>query len=205
MAAPQAAFTASPTSGSVGASISFTNTSSGGSGSLNYLWKFGDGETSSSESPSHSYDAAGTYTVTLTVTDSAGGTDTETKANYITITDPLVADFSASPTSVLVGQTVTFTDESSGGRRHTPAGGTSTTTARWTAPRENPSYAYSSPGTYTVKFTVTDSATPTHHADTTERSGYIVVMANEVVVTFPDPNLEAAIRVAIEKPSRRHP
>ena len=53
--------------------------------------------------------------MTLTVTDSAGGTDTETKTDYINIADPLVADFSASPTSVLVGQAVTFTNESSGG------------------------------------------------------------------------------------------
>jgi PKD repeat protein len=156
VAAPQAAFTASPTSGNVGASISFTNTSSGGSGSLSHQWNFGDGETSTSVSPSHSYDAAGTYTVTLTVTDSAGGTDTETKPNYISIADPLVADFSASPTSVLVGQAITFTNESSGG--------TSPYSYQWdfgdggTSPSENPSYAYSSPGTYSVTLTVTDAA-----------------------------------------------
>ena len=51
------------------------------------------------QNPSHSYGSAGTYTVVLQVTDSAEATDTETKANYITVDQPLSVTTSP-PTAV---------------------------------------------------------------------------------------------------------
>ncbi len=172
VSAPQADFTASPTSANAGQTISFTNTSTGGSGSLSYQWDFGDTGSSTNANPTHAYTAAGTYTVSLTVTDSASGTDTETKNNYITIINPLVADFSASRTSVIVGQSVTFTNATTGGS--TPY------TCQWDfdnngTPDSNaqtPSYAYGSAGTYSVSLTVTDSVAVT---DDVVKTGYITV------------------------------
>lgn len=86
---PVASFTATPTSGLVPLSVSFTGTSMpGGSGPITgQLWDFGDGTTSTNPNPSHSFTTAGPHTVILTVTgtspdgsDSASQTITATVA-----------------------------------------------------------------------------------------------------------------------------
>ena len=83
--APVADFSGSPTSGDAPLAVGFSDASTG---SVNtYSWTFGDGGTSSAQNPSHSYASAGSYTVSLTVT-GPGGSDGETKAGYITVTDP---------------------------------------------------------------------------------------------------------------------
>ncbi|MCB0768885.1 MAG: gliding motility-associated C-terminal domain-containing protein [Flavobacteriales bacterium] len=60
-----AAFTA-PDPICAGASVSFTNLSSGATG---HFWEFGDGSTSTSTSPTHTYSEPGTYVVRLTSSD----------------------------------------------------------------------------------------------------------------------------------------
>jgi PKD repeat protein len=78
-----AAFTATPTSGTVPLLVDFTNLSSGDYDTC--LWEFGDGQTSTDcHDPSHLYAAAGVYTVSLTVT-GPGGTDTAVQADYIVV------------------------------------------------------------------------------------------------------------------------
>lgn len=67
---PVASFTADTTQG---ATVSFTNTSTGG---VSYLWYFGDGTSSTATDPIHTFTTAGSYTVTLVVTNSLGCTDT---------------------------------------------------------------------------------------------------------------------------------
>jgi PKD repeat protein len=155
-----------------GQDVHFTDDSSGGSGSFSYEWDFGDTGTSTDQNPSHAYAAPGTYTVSLTVTDSADNPVTETKTDCISVVDPPDADFSADPTALLVGQTVSFTDLSSGGvgslSHEWEFGDTGTSTD------QDPSHAYADPGTYTVTLTVTDSATNT---DTETKTGYITVVA----------------------------
>ena len=70
--APVAAFTnATPRSGTVPLSVTFTDQSTG-TLPLTYAWNFGDGNTSTSENPSHTYTAVGSYSVNLTVTNSVG-------------------------------------------------------------------------------------------------------------------------------------
>lgn len=81
---PTAAFSASETTICEGATISFTDASSGNPTSWN--WNFGDGETSTDQSPVHTYAAAGTYTVTLTATN-ANGSDNQEMTNYIVVED----------------------------------------------------------------------------------------------------------------------
>lgn len=80
---PVADFTASPTSGCPGTSVSFTNTSTN---ATSYAWTFtgGSPSSSSSASPTVTYNTPGTYAVTL-VASNASGSDTETKTGFITI------------------------------------------------------------------------------------------------------------------------
>ena len=85
--APDASFTASPTSGTAPLTVQFTDLSTGSPTS--WQWDFeNDGTIDSSErNPPHSYQNPGTYSVFLRVTN-AIGSDTEIKTGYITVTSP---------------------------------------------------------------------------------------------------------------------
>ncbi|WP_426997067.1 PKD domain-containing protein [Pseudarthrobacter sp. N5] len=71
-AAPVAAFTATPTSGTAPLTVSFTDTSTGTPAS--WSWTFGDGTTSTAQNPSHTYATASSYTAKLTAANSGGST-----------------------------------------------------------------------------------------------------------------------------------
>jgi PKD repeat protein len=78
-------FTASPTVGSPGTTVTFTNLSGGDVSSA--TWNFGDGSPSQSTTAStvqHTYNTPGLYTVSLTVEDGVD-TDVRTRSNYIWI------------------------------------------------------------------------------------------------------------------------
>lgn len=168
-AAPVAAFSGSPTSGTAPLAVTF---SSGSSGNISaYSWSFGDGATSSAQSPSHTYTAAGTYSVSLTVT-GAGGTNTKTSTNYITVSAASaapVAAFSASPTSGNAPLTVGFSNASTG----------NVSTYAWnfgdgsTSSTASPSHVYSTAGTYTVSLTVSGPG----GTNTKTSAGFITVTA----------------------------
>ena len=153
-------------------SFAFTDETSGGLPPYNnWIWNFGDGiGTSTLENPSYTYPFAGTYTVSLTVSDSLPGasTDTETKVNYITVSDPVVADFSADsgipghPHEGYAGVTsFAFTDESYDGVPPYTNWAWDFGDGMGTSTLENPSYVYPFAGIYTVSLTVTDSASGT--------------------------------------------
>ncbi|MFZ0932215.1 MAG: choice-of-anchor tandem repeat GloVer-containing protein [Syntrophobacteraceae bacterium] len=74
-AAPEANFSASPSSGKAPLRVNFTNKSTGLVTS--WLWRFGDGATSTDESPDHTYNTPGTYTAMLTAY-GPGGTGSKT-------------------------------------------------------------------------------------------------------------------------------
>jgi PKD repeat protein len=81
--APVANFTGTPTSLTVGSSVSFSDTSTGNPTA--WAWTFGDGGTSNSgPNVAHAYNTAGTYSVSLTVT-GPGGSNSITKTNYIVV------------------------------------------------------------------------------------------------------------------------
>jgi PKD repeat protein len=161
---PGAKFTGSPTSGVAPLEVTFSNAST-----LDYtdsLWAFGDGGMSTEEDPTHTYTAAGSYTVTLTVS-GPGGSDTETKPGYITVYEPVTAEFTASPTSGLAPLEVTFTNASTGDYTDSQwafgDGGTST--------EEDPTHTYTAAGGYTVTLTVSKPGS----SDTETKVGYITV------------------------------
>ena len=119
-----------------------------------WLWDFGDSNSSTEQNPFHVYDSAGTYTVELTLngtyTYSVEITVSGSSANY-----PVpIASFTIDDSSVLVGDTVTFADISTG---NTP------TAWAWefgdgdTSASQNPTHVYDTAGVYTVRLKVSNS------------------------------------------------
>ncbi len=96
-------FSGAPLSLCEGATVTFTDASTGTSGSTTYSWNFGAGAspaTANTVGPhAVTYTTPGLKTVTLTITE--GASDTETKTNYISVT-PTVGDpaFTAGATTV---------------------------------------------------------------------------------------------------------
>ncbi len=124
---------------------SFTDLTTGSPSS--WLWDFGDGNTSTMQNPSHSYAVPGTYTVCLTATNTCG---TDSSCQVITVTCPAPGtDFSSSASSLAAS----FTDLTTG----------SPISWLWdfgdgnTSTMQNPSHSYSTPGSYTVCLTTTNS------------------------------------------------
>ena len=80
-AAPQAAFTATPLTGSAPLAVAFDgSTSSDSDGTIaSYAWMFGDGATATGVTASHTYETGGNYTARLTVTDNQNATGTTTR------------------------------------------------------------------------------------------------------------------------------
>jgi PKD repeat protein len=175
---PQADFTANVTSGSVPLNVHFTDLSTGNPTS--WAWNFGDGAVSNQQNPIHTYSTTGTYSVSLTVSN-PNGSSTNGKANFISVTTPisipLVADFTASPTTGTAPLNVQFTDSSTG----------NPTFWSWnfgdgaTSNQKNPVHTYSAAGTYTVGLTVSNA-----NGSTT------ITKANFISVTSPETTVPAA-------------
>ena len=179
--APTAAFTATPTSGSVPLTVKFTDMSANNPAS--WSWDFGDGSTSTDQNPSHTYQNTGRYTVKLTVTNDLGS-NTKTKSDYIMVNGSLpVADFSANTTTGAAPLTVSFTDKSTG----------KPTSWSWdfgdgsTSTEQNPTHIYQNAGKYTVKLTASND----QGSDTKTKTDYITVNPNNggggTQGTFTDP------------------
>ncbi len=98
---PSASASASPASGTVPLTVSFTGSASGGNAPLTYLWNFGDGTTSTAQNPQHTYSTNGTFVASFQVTDADG--DAASSNVAITASNPPF-DFSvsASPTTATV-------------------------------------------------------------------------------------------------------
>ncbi len=141
-------FSYSPANPVVGQDVQFSNASTGSITS--YSWNFGDGSSSTLKDPVHKYGSAGNFSVTLTATNAKGS---KSKSQTITINQLLSPSFSYSPVSPYAGQTVQFTDSSSG----------NPTSWSWdfgdgsTSSLQNPTHAYSSAGTYTVTLTASNN------------------------------------------------
>ncbi len=167
---PVANFTSDKTTVGAGGSVAFTDQSTNSPTSWSWAFEGGTPSTSTAQNPTITYNTAGTYDVSLTATNSAGS-DSETKVDYITVTapQPPVAAFTGSPTTVSVGGTVAFTDQSTNSPTSwawTFAGGTPGTSTT-----KNPTITYNTAGTYNVSLTATNAA----GSGSLTKTGYITV------------------------------
>ncbi len=169
-----AEFSADHTEGCAPFTVNFTDESVGSITGWN--WDFGDGLQSLAQNPSHTYSAPGTYDVALTVS-GPDGSDLMTKYSYIVVGDVPAADFSSSvaiPDVATAGVPIDFTDLSTG----MPTswlwdfgdGGSSTA--------QNPSYAYSVGGVYSVSLTATNSC-----GEDTELKSNLIYVTGSVAPT----------------------
>jgi len=187
---PVADFTADNTIVMTGGSVNFTDLSSGDPDQ--WVWTFVGGTPGfyvGQTPPPITYNSSGSYNVALFISNVAG-TSTEVKVNYIHVGDAPGADFSGNPTSLYEGETVNFTDLSTGTPESwlwefeggAPASSTS----------QNPSgILYSVPGIYDVTLTVTNI----FGTDVVLKEQYIDVMpvgldeqAEVVIRIYPNPN-----------------
>lgn len=178
---PVANFTATPLGGCSPLIISFQDQSTGNP--LQWHWDFGNGNTSSLQNPTASYFNTGNYTVSLTVTN-LNGTNTLTRTQYITVYEPPVADFSASPISGCFPLRVNFTDLSSAGIGNTNVSWLWDFGNGTTSTLQNPQTTYNSAGLYTITLKVTNDKGCTK---TVSRNNFISV-TNGVSASFTNSN-----------------
>ncbi len=114
-------------------------------------WDFDDGDSSIAQNPIHIYQSTGTYDVTLTVTSSLGCS--YTLIQTVTVHPPPTAAFGYSPSAPAIDEAISFSDLSSGA-----------VSWNWdfgdnfgTSSNQNPSYTYSSAGTYLVSLEISNS------------------------------------------------
>ena len=171
-----AGFSGEPLSGTLPLTVTFSNLSSGDYDTC--AWDFGDGSSSAvCGDPEHTYASSGTYTVSLTVS-GLGGSDTETKASFITVYEPVTADFSATPLSGTLPLMVEFTNMSTGDYD----------TCAWdfgdgseSADCKDVSHLYTLAGSYTVSLTVSGLG----GEDTMTKTDFVMVEKPEALIYLP--------------------
>lgn len=166
---PTPDFSADQTILQVGESVNFTDMTSGNP--LEWEWTFeggAPGTYSGKEPPPITYNTAGKYDVSLTVSNTIGG-NTKDSTEMIIVGAP-AADFSASNTYLHSGETVDFTDETTGDPvewNWTFYGGTPETSIE-----QNPTgIGYSTQGSYDVKLVVVNQ----YGSDSITKEEYVVV------------------------------
>lgn len=152
IASGNAAFTQSVTQGCGPLTVAFTHP---GSGAVSWQWNFGDGTNSLVQNPTHTYIDAGSYNVTLTVTNAAGCVSTTTVNNAVTVQNSTV-NFSITNQSGCDQLSVSFQ------RQVTPPG--TAASVIWdfgdgtTSTQNNPTHIYTTPGSYDVTLTLTNTS-----------------------------------------------
>jgi len=155
-----AGFSYSPTCPNVDESVIFTDQSQGNP--YNWEWNFDDGTVSYSQNPSHTYSSAGEYDVTLTVSKSGTTSDSVTKT--ITVSEGIPkpdADFIWLPTCPDVGETIYFTNTSTGegiDQWSWDFDDAMDFTGKRYSTLQNPSHTYEYAGSYYVTLTVWNDA-----------------------------------------------
>ena len=179
--APVADFTYAPNNPGVGQAIVFADTSL--NNPTTWAWSFGDGATSTEKNPTHTFTAAQMYTVTLTSGNTAGWTSKTRTITVVSVEVAPVASFTTSASTATVGQTIQFTDTST----NTPTSwswdfndGTSIVTTRTTT------RAFSKPGTYRVKLTVSNASGTSSATRDITISASLITIGGSVKTRFSD-------------------
>ena len=187
---------------SEGETVTFTDLSTGAD---HIAWSFEGGSpaTSTAANVTVTYATAGTYTATLTAYN-ADESQSDTKSVSIEVAEASAApvvftvDFTADHTTIVTGQTVNFTNLTTATQNGQPYtgeifyswsfdadGGVAGMLA--TSSEANPSYSYTTAGTYSVKLAVSTSQYGVYTtADTLVKHAYITVEddPNAVVANF---------------------
>jgi PKD repeat protein len=154
---------AGPQAGDAPLAVGFSSSAAGGVSPYAFAWNFGDGSTSTTQNPSHTYITAGIYTVTLTVTDALSEV-ASARTLTVSISPELRVTSAVNANSGRTPLAVTFTG--------TPAGGMAPYTYAWTfgdgatSGVQNPTYTYTSGGTFNANLTITDANHATSSAST---------------------------------------
>ncbi|ACL17071.1 PKD domain-containing protein [Methanosphaerula palustris] len=172
---PVAQFQATPLTGSAPLSVSFTDLSTGSP--ANWSWNFGDGSTSTLQNPQHQYLEDGIETVTLTVSNSFGSSNT---TKIITVGEGVYAGFTATPRTITAGQTIQFTDHSSGA----PSGWIWNFGDGSVSASQNPQHLYGVTGVYSVQLTASFPGSSDHETKT------------DYIVADPDFSVDATTGIA---------
>ena len=133
--------------------VAFNSSTSSGTG-LSFDWDYGDGNSGILANPNHTYSVAGNYSVTLIVTDTCGGSDTISK--NVQVCDKPIAVINYS----INGLTVNYDGSASVGAvafYWDLGNGIFNTTS-------NPTFTYSSKGTYNISLVVTNDCGDTDTA-----------------------------------------
>lgn len=148
---PTIQFSATNVSGCIPLSTSFIDQTVASSGAV-YSWDFGDGTTGTGKNPSHLYSSNGFFTVTEKVELEGGCSDSLIKVNYISVLSSVVANFGEK--NLCVSTPTLFLDSS------IVSSGT-VTGWNWnfgngsSSSLQNPSFVYTTSGTYNVSLSVT--------------------------------------------------
>ena len=112
-AVPSVSLSAAPSPTDALAPVTFSATVSGGTGPFQYKWLFGDGANATGEVASHAFSSAGNYTVRVYANDTFGLSATNTY--LVTVYPKLSATLAVSNSTPLLGQTVAFVANATGG------------------------------------------------------------------------------------------
>lgn len=134
--------------------VAFSANASGGTGGpYTYAWTFGDGGSEAGPSVAHAYGAAGTYPVDVVATDQSGYSNS-TFVTKVVVLPTLAVQAVANATTVRPGANVSFEAQYSGGSGNV--------TCAWnfsdgtTSQGCSVTHAWTRPGQYLVRLTVTD-------------------------------------------------
>lgn len=89
--------------------VAFSDSTRSREGIVSWEWDFGDGTTSTLQNPNHIYTDTGHFTTVLIVENAFGCRDTSYPV-VITVGEEINLDFTINPTTVCLGDSVTFTD-----------------------------------------------------------------------------------------------
>ena len=144
-------------------------------GLKSWVWNFGDGTTSTALQPTHGFSTPGQYNTVLNWTDQNGCTG-QSQAIPTIISAPLNVDFTGSPTTVCVGQQVSFSDPGYGSWDAIWTTWSFGDGAQGFAP-DGAAHAYAEPGVYTVTLNVENAACQ----QTVVKTNYITVLASPTI------------------------
>ncbi len=147
-AAPQAFFTAEPTTGCAPLTVTFSNESS--ANATSFAWSFAGGTpaTSMEKNPTVTYNTAGTFDVSLTATNSLGS-DTYSQSSFVVINAAPAPNF----TKTANFNVVSFTNTSTNATSYVWNFGDGTATST----EANPTHTYATGGQYQVTLTATNA------------------------------------------------